>query len=77
MKTNHDSKEMFSQDSIIVALQELKNDDTSWIFVQSKKNQKLREKERLQYLAQIPSFPTVNEENKYILQNILWIQSPS
>ena len=44
----------------MVAPQEL-NDDANWTLVESKQTRKLREKERLENLAQFPPLPTVNE----------------
>ena len=44
----------------MVAPQEL-NDDTNWTLVESKQTRKLREKERLQNLAQFPPLPMMNE----------------
>ena len=60
MKTNKDPKGLITQDSIMVAPREL-NDDANWTLVESKQTRKLREKERLENLAQFPPLPTVNE----------------
>ena len=60
MKTNNDPKGLITQDSIMVAPQEL-NDNANWTLVESKQTRKLQEKERLQNLAQFPPLPTVNE----------------
>ena len=60
MKTNKDPNRLITQESIIVAPQEL-NDDASWTLVESKKTLKQNKKERLQRLAQFPPLLKVRE----------------
>jgi len=60
MKTNKDPNGLITQESIMVAPQEL-NDDASWTLVESKKTRKQNKKERLQHLAQFPPLPKVKD----------------
>ena len=55
MKTNKDPNGLITQESNMVAPQEL-FDDASWTIVESKKTRKKNKKERLQHLAQFLLF---------------------
>ena len=58
MKTDKDPNGLITQESNMVAPQEL-FDDASWTIVESKKTRKQNKKERLQHLAQFPPLPKV------------------
>ena len=61
MKTTKDPTGLITQDSIIVAPQEL-NDDASWTLIQSKKTRKERQKAKEKNLTAFPPLPSIQED---------------
>ena len=65
MKTTKDTTGLITQDSIMVAPQQL-NDDAGWTLVQSKKTQKERKKAKQEQLAAFPPLPNIQNNQESV-----------